>query len=170
MQNRRKFLAGTGALAAISATGYLGSTTAMIAATEEFEIMKTDAEWREILTPAQFAVLRKEETERPFTNSLLGESSPLLKEDREGTYNCAGCDLPVFHSSTKFDSGTGWPSFWDAIEGNVSYRQDRRLIWVRTEEHCRRCGGHLGHVFDDGPQPTGKRHCINGLAMNFVPA
>ncbi len=160
--NRRKFLVGGSALAlAVYGTG---------GGAETFEITLTEEEWQARLTPAQFAILREEETEQPFSNSLLGESSPLLKESRVGTYNCAGCDLPVFSSETKFDSGTGWPSFWAEIEGNVRFKTDRKLFFSRTEEHCRRCGGHLGHVFDDGPAPTGKRHCINGLALTFQAA
>lgn len=158
--NRRHFLMTSGAAIAIATRGFA----------ETFEIARSDDDWRTHLTPAQFAVLREEATERAFTNSLLGESSDLLKEARSGTYNCAGCDLPVFRSDTKFDSGTGWPSFFAEIEGNVSFKQDRGLIFSRTEEHCRRCGGHLGHVFNDGPAPTGKRHCVNGLAMTFSAA
>ena len=130
---------------------------------ETFEVTKTDDEWRAILTPQQFNVLRKEGTEHPFT-------SPLLEEHRDGVFACAGCDLPVFESDKKFDSGTGWPSFWQEIKGNVAFKEDRSLFMARTEEHCHRCGGHLGHVFDDGPQPTGKRHCINGVSLVFHPA
>jgi peptide-methionine (R)-S-oxide reductase len=130
---------------------------------EVFEVTKTEEEWKAVLTPEQFSVLRKEGTEYPGT-------SPLLEEHRKGTFACAGCDLAVFESDKKFDSGTGWPSFWQEIEGNVKFREDTSLLMARTEEHCRRCGGHLGHVFDDGPPPTGKRHCINGVSLVFHPA
>lgn len=136
-------------------------------AKEEFQIMKTKSEWKEILTPAQYAVLREHSTERPFTNSLMGESSSLLDEKREGTYICAGCKNELYSSATKYDSGTGWPSFYADIEGGVGYKKDWKLIVPRTEVHCADCGGHLGHVFNDGPKPTGKRHCINGLALLF---
>ncbi len=112
---------------------------------ETFEVTKTEAEWRAMLTPEQYSVLREEGTERPWT-------SELLDEHRKGTFACAGCDLPLFSSDTKFDSGTGWPSFWAEIEGNVAFKQDTSFFMVRNEEHCRRCGGHLGHVFDDGPR------------------
>ena len=135
-----------------------------------FEVTRTEAEWRAILSPAQYAVLRDQKTEKPFSNSLIGEASPLLKEARNGTYACAGCDLAVYKSDTKFDSGTGWPSFFDAIKGNVGLAEDNTLFATRTEVHCRRCGGHLGHMFDDGPKPTGKRYCMNGLAMTFTAA
>lgn len=167
MLNRRGFLLGTVAMTGVVAINFASVSSA---SENSFEISYSEEEWRSRLTPAQYAVLREEATERAFTNSLMGESSPLLSENRTGTYHCAGCDLPVFSSETKFKSGTGWPSFWDEIKGNVSYKVDRSLLSVRIEEHCRRCGGHLGHVFDDGPQPTGKRHCINGLAMTFKPA
>lgn len=127
-----------------------------------FEINKTEAEWRHLLSPEAFAVLRQHGTERPF-------SSPLDKLETPGIYSCAGCAQPLYPSATKFDSGTGWPSFYAALEGAVGTRIDRSLMMmVRTEVHCDRCGGHLGHIFDDGPQPTGQRHCINGVALNFT--
>jgi peptide-methionine (R)-S-oxide reductase len=127
------------------------------------KVVKTDDEWRVLLTPAQFNVLREEGTERPF-------SSPLNEEKRKGTFVCAACALPLFESSTKFESGTGWPSFYDVIKGRVETKVDHKLIYPRTEYHCTRCGGHQGHVFDDGPKPTGLRYCNNGLALKFVPA
>ncbi|HET7097339.1 MAG TPA: peptide-methionine (R)-S-oxide reductase MsrB [Casimicrobiaceae bacterium] len=127
------------------------------------KVSRTPAEWRKILTPAQFDVLREEGTERPFT-------SPLNNEKRKGTFVCAGCDLPLFDSKTKFDSGTGWPSFFDVIPGRVETMTDHKLIMARTEYHCARCGGHQGHVFDDGPKPTGLRYCNNGVALKFIPA
>lgn len=160
MTSRRAFVIGLGLLPMAGAARAEG----------QFEIELTEAEWRERLTPAQFAVLREEATERAFTNELMGERSPLLSESRAGSYTCAGCDLPVYRSETKYDSRTGWPSFYDAIEGAVATKDDYHLIFIRrTEVHCARCGGHLGHIFEDGPPPTGLRHCINGLAMNFVP-
>ena len=130
---------------------------------EDFEISKTEAEWKALLAPEQFAVLREENTEPP-------NSSPLLDEHRKGTFACAGCDLPLYSSETKYDSGTGWPSFFDVLPNAVGKKEDNTLFSTRTEVHCRRCGGHLGHVFDDGPQPTGLRYCMNGLALKFVPA
>ncbi len=135
-----------------------------------FAVTLTPDEWRARLTPAQYAILREAETERAFSNSLMGESSPLLTEARKGTYHCAGCTNPVYPSATKFDSGTGWPSFWDALPGAIGTKEDNTLFATRTEVHCATCGGHLGHVFDDGPSPSGKRHCLNGLAMTFTPA
>ena len=163
MTSRRNFLIGTAALAAL---GTFPGTRAFAG----FEITRSKAEWKKLLTPAQFAILREDETERPFSNSLKGESSTLLGESRVGKYHCAGCDLAVYPSNTKFKSGTGWPSFWASLPGAVAKEEDNTLFTRRTEVHCRRCGGHLGHIFNDGPQPTGKRHCLNGLAMNFVPA
>ncbi|WP_210483073.1 peptide-methionine (R)-S-oxide reductase MsrB [Microvirga antarctica] len=124
---------------------------------------RSDAEWRKQLSPEQYAVLREGGTEMPFT-------SPLLHEKRAGTFICAGCDLALFSSTTKFDSGTGWPSFWSAIKGAVGTSVDRSFGAVRTEAHCSRCGGHLGHIFDDGPKPTGLRYCIDGVAMAFTPS
>jgi peptide-methionine (R)-S-oxide reductase len=125
------------------------------------QITKTEAEWRQILTPEQFKVLRQHGTEVPL-------SSPLAESFNKGIYNCAGCDLSLFASDTKFDSGTGWPSFYAPLANAVGTSEDRSLFMERIEVHCQRCGGHLGHVFDDGPAPTGKRYCINGVALKFV--
>lgn len=130
---------------------------------EEFEISKTEAEWKAVLSPEQYAVLREEDTEAP-------NSSPLLDEHRKGIFACAGCDLPLYSSDTKYDSGTGWPSFYDVLTNAVGKKEDNTFFSTRTEVHCRRCGGHLGHVFEDGPPPTGLRYCMNGLALKFVPA
>lgn len=154
--NRRQFFATT----AISLA--LGSLSSRALA-EAFEITKTDAEWKAILSPEAYATLRHEKTERPFT-------SPLLNEHRKGVFTCGGCDLPVYASETKFESGTGWPSFFDVLPNAVGQKSDNTLFTTRTEVHCRRCGGHLGHVFDDGPKPTGLRYCMNGVALKFVPA
>ena len=128
-----------------------------------FEIVKSDAEWRQQLTPSQYRVLRKHGTERPY-------SSQLNKIEDAGTYACAGCGLALFSSKHKYESGTGWPSFWQPLPGAVGTSTDYYLGYPRTEVHCRRCGGHQGHVFKDGPPPTGLRYCINGVAMKFVPA
>jgi peptide-methionine (R)-S-oxide reductase len=131
-------------------------------ATEAFPVEHTEAEWRQKLDPAQFHVLRKHGTERAGT-------SPLNAEKRPGTFVCAGCGKPLFASDTKFESGTGWPSFYQPLEGGVATTEDRSLFMTRTEVHCVDCGGHLGHVFPDGPQPTGLRYCMNGAAMGFQP-
>jgi peptide-methionine (R)-S-oxide reductase len=157
--NRRHLLGA----AALTTAGIVFATRSGLAAATGLQVTHTPAEWRKLLGAERYNVLRQEGTEPPF-------SSPLLKEKRRGIYVCAGCALPVFPSTAKFDSHTGWPSFWRAIPGAVVYKRDTSLFMDRTEEHCRRCGGHLGHVFDDGPPPTGKRHCINGLSLNFRPA
>ncbi len=127
------------------------------------KIIRSEEEWRQLLTPAQFEILREEGTERPH-------SSPLNKEKRNGVYACVGCELELFTSEMKYDSGTGWPSFYTSIEGHLETKLDFKLIYPRTEYHCARCGGHQGHVFDDGPEPTGQRWCNNGLALTFIPA
>lgn len=161
MIDRRILLA---AFAAILALFRFGRKDAALAASaKKFEIEKSDAEWRRLLTPAQYRILRAHGTERAGT-------SPLDREKRKGVFACVGCDLPLFSSESKFDSGTGWPSFTAPLDNAVGTMEDRSLLMLRTEVHCRRCGGHLGHVFDDGPEPTGLRYCINGLALNFVPA
>jgi peptide-methionine (R)-S-oxide reductase len=134
-----------------------------LSAAAKFEVTHTDAEWRKLLTPDQYQVLRKEATERPF-------SSPLDHEKRAGIFACAGCDLDLFSSTTKFDSRTGWPSFWKPLDKAVNETTDNSIGMTRTAVSCHRCGGHLGHVFDDGPRPTGLRYCMNGVAMTFKPS
>lgn len=133
------------------------------AAHAAFEVTRTDAEWRAMLSDPEYKVMRREGTERAF-------SSPLDREKRAGMFHCRGCDLALYASDTKFDSGTGWPSFWQALPDAIETKEDRSLFGLRTECHCRRCGSHLGHIFDDGPKPTGKRHCINGVSLVFKPA
>jgi len=159
---RQILLGGTAAAAVVALTGLSRSAIAQ-AASGKFEIVKSDEEWRRELTGEQYAVLRRHGTERPWSSSLNNEH-------RLGTYLCVGCDLPLFSSTTKFESKTGWPSFWAPIERAIGTSEDRSFFFLpRTEVHCRRCGGHLGHVFNDGPQPTGLRYCMNGVVLKFVP-
>jgi peptide-methionine (R)-S-oxide reductase len=161
MYNRRTLLVTVaGGLAMVA--GFKWFSGDGVQAETNFEVQKSDDEWRRILNSAQYDVLRKHGTERPG-------SSPLNREKRKGTYACAGCDLPLFSSDTKFESGTGWPSFFEPLTNAIGTTEDRSLFMKRTEVHCRRCGGHLGHVFDDGPKPTGLRYCMNGIALKFVP-
>jgi peptide-methionine (R)-S-oxide reductase len=161
--SRRSFvgIAAVAVVAVPAARAFSGAKSA--APAEKLEVSMTEAQWRAKLSPAAFAVLREEDTERPFT-------SPLNDEHRRGTFSCAGCALPLFSSTAKFDSGTGWPSFYAPLANSIQTRSDSSLGFTRTEVHCRRCGGHLGHVFDDGPKPTGLRYCMNGVALTFAPA
>ena len=160
MLTRRSVLTGsaTGLVAAV-----LGWRMSRALAAQAFEVTRTDAQWKRLLGAKAYAVLRRSGTEQPF-------SSPLLKEHRKGTFACAGCGLDLFSSRTKFDSGTGWPSFWQPLANATISDDDKSLGMDRTAISCRRCGGHLGHVFDDGPKPTGLRYCMNGVAMKFKPA
>ena len=160
-QNRRSFL---GLMASGVATTTLAACGSSEVQAKSFPVNLSEAQWRKKLTRAEFDVLRKAATERPY-------SSPLDKEKRSGTFVCAGCGNRLYSSKTKFDSGTGWPSFWQPIDrGAVGTSTDYKIGYPRTEVHCADCGGHLGHIFNDGPKPTGKRHCINGVSMDFVPA
>jgi peptide-methionine (R)-S-oxide reductase len=158
MASRRSVLAGGAAALALWA-----ARPPRIAAATVYEVTRTEAEWRAQLSPQAYAVLRESGTERPWT-------SPLNDEHRAGVFPCAGCALPLFSSETKFDSRTGWPSFWAPLEGAVGTERDASFGMIRTSVFCRRCGGHLGHVFEDGPKPTGLRYCMNGIAMKFRPA
>jgi peptide-methionine (R)-S-oxide reductase len=160
MMTRRAWLVGGSSLAVLAGLWWMQDDSVRAAT---FEIVKSDDEWRRILGGPAYQVLRRHGTERPY-------SSPLNDEKRKGTFHCAGCDLPLFASETKYDSGTGWPSFTQPLANAVGTKTDRSLLMTRTEVHCRRCGGHLGHVFKDGPPPTGLRYCMNGIAMKFVPA
>ncbi len=157
--DRRTFLL-SGSL--LSLFTMLGLGRAPIAAEGTFPFILTDAEWQARLSPAAYQVLRHEDTERPFTSTLNTEK-------RAGIFHCAGCDQPLFESAKKYDSGTGWPSFWDFIPGAIGTREDNSLFMTRIEVHCSNCGGHQGHVFEDGPPPTGLRYCINGLSLRFEP-
>ena len=157
--NRRKFVKNYSII-------FLSSCIPKVAVGKEikaFEITKSKREWKQILTDLEYKVMRKEGTERAYT-------SPLDKLFDEGIYHCKGCDLPLYSSDHKYNSGTGWPSFWKALPGAIGTKTDKKFFMVRTECHCSRCGSHLGHIFDDGPQPTGKRHCINGVSLKFKKA
>ncbi len=166
MYSRRQLLlAGGGLGVAVLAGGLLKQLDLVTEAeaAETFEVTHTDAQWRSLLTAEQYEILREEGTERPYTSALNDEH-------RAGTFACAGCALPLFSSTTKFNSHTGWPSFWQPLDNAVASRRDTSHGVVRKEIHCRRCGGHQGHVFDDGPPPTGLRYCMNGAAMTFTAA
>jgi peptide-methionine (R)-S-oxide reductase len=155
--NKRSFLKHCSALVVAAIPTW---RSAPASAGEAFAVTHTEAEWKKLLTPGQYNVLREEGTEPPFTSALLHEK-------RKGTFTCAGCDLDLFASSTKYDSGTGWPSFWAPLDKAVATTRDTSFGMVRTAVHCSRCGGHLGHLFTDGPKPTGLRYCMNGVALKF---
>ncbi len=161
MVTTRRLLLTGGAIGVVAALG-LARWPADSQAAEIFAVNHTDAEWRKLLTPAQYAILRQSGTEPPF-------ASPLLHEQRRGVFACAGCTLKLFSAATKFDSRTGWPSFWAPLDNAVGTVRDSSFLMQRTAVQCRQCGGHLGHVFDDGPQPTGLRYCMNGIALTFQP-
>jgi peptide-methionine (R)-S-oxide reductase len=163
MTNRRTLLAGLGVAGLFGLAARTFSASDPAQAAETFPVEKSEAEWRKQLTPQQFDVLRKEGTERPY-------SSPLNNEHRKGTFACLGCDQKLYSSDTKFESGTGWPSFYQPLPNAIGTHVDTTFLMKRTEVHCARCGGHLGHVFDDGPPPTGLRYCMNGVALTFAPA
>ena len=155
--SKRQFLS----LTSVSAAAFVFGCGKDATAKQRYEVTLSDAEWKKRLSPAAYRVLRQEDTETPYTSALN-------KEKRKGTFVCAGCDKRIFSSTTKFESGTGWPSFWQPLAGGVGTTTDYKIGLPRTEVHCARCGGHLGHVFDDGPKPTGKRYCMNGVAMKFI--
>ncbi len=159
VQPRRTFLAWLGTASLLPLASACGAAPAKA---KSYPVARTDAQWRKLLTPRQYTILRKEGTERPGT-------SPLLNEHRKGSFVCAADRNPLFSGATKFESGTGWPSFWKPLPGAIGTTSDRSLLMERTEVHCSKCGGHLGHVFKDGPKPTGLRYCMNGDAMLFVP-
>lgn len=154
---RRELMLGAGLMALVPLRAARAATTG---AEGGFEITRSEAEWRAMLTDLEYAVMREEGTER-------AGSSPLDKLYDDGVYHCRGCDLPLYSSAHKYDSGTGWPSFWQALPEAIGTKSDRKLFMLRTECHCRRCGSHLGHIFDDGPKPTGARHCLNGVSLVF---
>jgi peptide-methionine (R)-S-oxide reductase len=160
--NRRSFIKTSLLGMGLLAFGTMATATKLWAADIITKITKTNEQWRASLTPEQYNVLREEGTEHPFT-------SPLNDEHREGIFACVGCNLPLLTSDKKFDSGTGWPSFFDSIPSHIETKTDIALLYPRTEYHCARCGGHHGHVFNDGPQPTGLRYCNNGVALTFIP-
>jgi peptide-methionine (R)-S-oxide reductase len=160
MLDRRILLTGAAGAAILGVVSFRGGRA--MAKGEKAEIVRTDAEWRKLLSPERYEILRKHGTEPPG-------SSPLDREKRKGIFACAGCDLPLYSSETKFESGTGWPSFWQPLPNAIGTSVDKTLFMTRTEVHCRRCEGHLGHVFEDGPKPTGLRYCMNGLSLIFKP-